>query len=278
MQHSLQQLAQEAIVIAQQAGAAILKYFDNGDFEQFSKDDESPVTSADYAANEVVLAALEKLTPDIPIMSEETEGLKLADRKNWQRYWLIDPLDGTQEFVAGRSDFAVNIALVENNQPVLGVIYAPVTKTTFWAAKGHGTHKVHHGKTKQVFATKLDQDQERIRVATSRVQTLETITRYIRPLKKLDFVSLGSCALKCCLIAEGEADIYIRVGPTGEWDTGAPQIIVAEAGGAILDSEFEPLTYNKRESTMNPNFFVHGDAEFDWSPLIMKYPSRRDEV
>lgn len=276
MEFSLPQLAHLSIDIATSAGEAILGYFDKGDFEQFSKDDESPVTSADYAANEIVMAALTELTPDIPIMSEETEHLPLSERQGWHRYWLIDPLDGTQEFVAGRADFAVNIALIENGQPVLGVVHAPVTQTTYWACKGEGTFKLVNGESSRVRAKAINPEKPYLRVAISRVQTLETITKYIKPDISIEFISLGSAALKSCLVAEGTADIYIRVGPTGEWDTGAPQIIVEEAGGCIIDSEFGALTYNLRESFLNPDFLVTSDANFDWSTVIIPHYSRRD--
>ena len=276
MSLTLQELAPHAIKIAHQAGHTIMEYFQAGDFEEFNKEDESPVTSADYAANEIVLAELMRLTPDIPIISEEVEGLPLAERIDWPRYWLIDPLDGTQEFVAGRSDFAVNIALVEHGKPTLGVIYAPATDTTYWAIKDQGAFKISKGKTKSVSAKAINPDKPCLRVAISRVQTLETITKYIKPSIAIEFVSLGSCALKSCLVAEGTADIYLRIGPTGEWDTGAPQIIVEEAGGCILDSEFQPLTYNQRESLKNPNFMVTSDAKFDWTQVIEPHESRRD--
>jgi 3'(2'), 5'-bisphosphate nucleotidase len=276
LEASLSHLASEATKIAEQAGLAIMKFFEHGDFKQYSKDDASPVTSADYAANDVVIAALQKLTPNIPIMSEETEGLKLSDRVSWPRYWLIDPLDGTQEFVAGRGDFAVNIALIEHNQPVLGIIHAPVSQTTYWAVKGEGTFKKEDDRVSKVVAKKVNRENPYLRVAISRVQTLETITRYIKPDVPIEFISMGSCALKCCLVAEGEADIYLRVGPTGEWDTGAPQVIVEEAGGSIIDSEFGALTYNQRESFLNPDFVVNGDATFDWSEVVIPHHSRRD--
>ena len=276
MNHDLTKLATQVRLIAEQAGQAILEYFADKDFEEFSKSDESPVTSADFAANDVVINALQKLTPSIPIMSEETEGLLLNDRVDWSEYWLVDPLDGTQEFVAGRPDFAVNIALIKDNKPILGVIHAPVTGEFYWAAQGCGAYKIKKDEQKPLKANVIDPVKSELMVAISRVQKLETITKHIKPGISLQFISLGSCALKSCLVAEGKADIYIRVGPTGEWDTGAPQIIVEEAGGLIIDSEFEPLSYNKRESFMNPNFFVGADKNVDWASIIIPYGSRRD--
>lgn len=271
-----QYLTEQAIKIAYRAGLSILGFFEHGDYQKFDKKDESPVTSADYAANEIIMSELKALAPDIPIMSEESEGLEFEARKNWTRYWLVDPLDGTQEFVAGRPDFATNIALIENGKPVIGVIHAPVSNTTYYAIKGLGTKKIIAGKTETVTAQSINQDKPYLRVAISRVQTLETITKYIKPDISIEFISLGSAALKSCLVAEGVADIYLRVGPTGEWDTGAPQVIVEEAGGCIIDSEFNALSYNERESLLNPDFIVAADKTFDWSTVIIGHHSRRD--
>ncbi len=262
--------------IAERAGIAILDFFEEGDFEQFSKSDQSPVTSADYAANDIVVSSLMALTPHIPIMSEETEALPLNDRKGWNKYWLVDPLDGTQEFVAGRPDFAVNIALIVNNQPVLGVIHAPVTGDMYWAIKGQGAFKEAKGVVQRLKSNSIDANGASLKLAISRVQKLQSITKYIKPGVALEFISLGSCALKSCLIAEGKADLYIRVGPTGEWDTGAPQVIVEEAGGCIIDSEFAALSYNLRESFLNPDFIVASDSNMDWSTMILPHGSRRD--
>lgn len=268
-------VAKQVLAIAEQAGEAILGYFNQGNFEQFNKSDDSPVTSADYAANDIVVSSLTQLFPDTAIMSEEKALPPLQQRQQWPQYWLIDPLDGTQEFVAGRADFAVNIALIENNQPVLSVIYAPVTKVAYVAVAGSGAFKVVNGEYTPLRGKKINPEKPYLRVAISRVQTLETITKYIKPDTQLEFISLGSCALKSCLVAEGLADIYIRVGPTGEWDTGAPQVIVSESGGTILDSQFNPLTYNQRESVMNPDFMVVSDASFDWSRVIIPRESSR---
>lgn len=275
-QNELLTLVEEVKNIAANAGKVILEFFQEGDFKQFNKSDQSPVTSADYAANDLVIAALRKLTPEIPIMSEESEGLTLSDRVDWPMYWLIDPLDGTQEFVAGRPDFAVNIALIINNKPSLGVIHAPVTNETFWAVEGSGAFKELNGNRTQLCANTIDPAKPYLTVAISRVQKLQSITKYIKPEVNLEFISLGSCALKSCLVAEGKADIYIRVGPTGEWDTGAPQVIIEQAGGAIIDSNFEELSYNLRESFLNPDFMVVSDKNLDWRNVIIPHDSRRD--
>ncbi len=276
METDLKKLVEDVKDIAIKAGGAILEYFEDGDFEQYDKSDHSPVTSADYAANDIVISSLQSLTPNIPIISEESEGLVFSDRKQWAEYWLVDPLDGTQEFVAGRPDFAVNIALIQNNKPVLGVIHAPVTEDTYWATKDQGAFKQTKSSTSKITGNKIDTAKHSLTVAISRVQKLDSITKYIIDGVDLSFISLGSCALKSCLVAEGKADLYIRVGPTGEWDTGAPQIIVEEAGGRIIDSEFKPLSYNERESFLNPDFFVASDQSLDWSTMIIPHDSRRD--
>ena len=276
MNYDLLTLVESTKKIALDAGKVILAYFKEGDFEQFDKSDQSPVTSADYAANDIVIAALKSLTPDIPIISEESDGLNLSERQAWPCYWLIDPLDGTQEFVAGRPDFAVNIALIHNNHPVLGVIHAPVTGEIYFATKGNGAFKEAKGQSTRLLANRIDPQKLYLKVALSRVQRLESITKYVKPSISLEFISLGSCALKSCLVAEGKADIYIRVGPTGEWDTGAPQVIVEEAGGAIIASDFDALTYNQRESFLNPDFMVVSDKMMDWKTVIIPHNSRRD--
>ena len=176
-------IAQDA---AKQAGAAVLDIYDSGDFTEYSKDDDSPVTSADYKANEIITQLLEEQTPDIPIMSEESEHLCLTDRKNWSRYWLIDPIDGTQEFIARSGDFAVNIALIENNQPVIGVIYWPAGESLYYATKGAGAYKSCAIEEKQIHVKAFnDPDNDPVVIAISRRQKREN-ERYRR------IVSIGT--------------------------------------------------------------------------------------
>ena len=258
--------------LARTAGQAILAIYNNGQFEQYTKDDTSPVTSADYVSNEVLMNGLKSLTPDIPVISEETPASSLAERKQWQRYWLLDPLDGTQEFIAKSGDFAVNIALVEHGWPVLGVIYWPTQDVTYFATKGQGAFKQCPKGTVQISVARHIKD---FRVAVSRVQKRELVTQYINDDVELSFIQLGSCSLKNCFVAEGKADCYLRVGPTGEWDTGASHVIVEEAGGKIIDSEFKSLSYNRRETLGNPDFMALGDQTIDWESMIKPHTTSR---
>lgn len=263
---TLLEVAQKA---ARKAGKAVLDIYDRGDFESYTKDDESPVTSADYKANEIVTRVLEKYTPNIPIMSEEMENADLSERQHWQRYWLIDPIDGTQEFIARSGDFAVNIALIENNQPVIGVIYWPPGETMYFAEKDKGAFKESPREDKPISVRKLeDPEQGVVMIAISRRQARDKVMSKMSQDRIYQTLPLGSCSLKACFIAEGKADVFLRIGITGEWDTGAAQCIITEAGGKILAADFEPLTYNERSSLINPDFVVMGDQRVDWQKIV----------
>ena len=266
-------LLEDLLVLAKkmavEAGEAILSVYDQGDYESYEKDDESPVTSADYLANNIIVEALEKATPDIPIMSEERKIERLEERQNWQRYWLIDPIDGTQEFIARSGDFAVNIALIENNEPVIGVIFWPPGQTLYYASKGQGAFKESSEENRQIHVRKLDDPEKSVVIiAISRRQSREKVMARMSATRLYHTLPLGSCSLKACFIAEGKADVFMRLGVTGEWDTGASQCIVREAGGDILAHNFEPLTYNQRNTTINPDFVVLGDQRVQWQELI----------
>jgi 3'(2'), 5'-bisphosphate nucleotidase len=254
---------------AREAGKVVLEIYDSGDFKSYQKDDDSPVTSADYKANELILDILQRETPDIPIMSEETDNGTLAQRKDWKRYWLIDPIDGTQEFIARSGDFAVNIALIEDNQPIMGVIYWPSGETLYSALKGHGAYKECPFENKKITVRKLDDPEEGvIMIAISRRQAREKVMSNMSEHRVYQTLPAGSCSLKACFIAEGKADVFLRIGITGEWDTGASQCIVREAGGNILAHNFVPLSYNERESVSNPDFIVMGDQKVDWQSIV----------
>lgn len=270
----LSRLLEGAKQLARQAGCAIKTIYDNGEYTQYTKDDESPVTSADYAANEILVSGLGNLAPDIPIISEESPIKDLAVREKWHRYWLLDPLDGTQEFISRSGDFAVNIALVENGWPVMGIIYSPIQNKLYYAQKSQGAFREC---AKGVKALKVRKKQGELRVVISRVQTLDTVTRHFNDteLRKITFHKLGSCSLKNCFVAEGKADCYLRVGPTGEWDTGASQVILEEAGGQLLDAEFNSLSYNQRETLGNPDFMALGHPDLNWTNIIIPHKTSR---
>ena len=271
----MQSFLEPCIAIAKQAGQAIMAIYEQEDICQQQKSDDTPVTKADLAANKVIIDGLMKLTPNIPIMSEETSIPPLEERKNWARYWLLDPMDGTGEFILKSGDFAVNIALIENNQPVLGIIHWPIKNTTYFAAKEFGAFKREHGQTPNEQDTKLKVvKHSKLTLAVSRRQKIEAVSCYID--REFDTLAVGSCSLKACMIAEGKADCFLRVGPTGEWDTGASQIIVEQAGGQILSAEFNPISYNQREITENPDFIIMGHNDWPWQKMIT--PHRRTEL
>ncbi len=259
------EILEACISLAQQAGDAIMAIYQQDDIELQQKSDDTPVTKADLAANAVLTAGLKKLTPEIPIMSEETPIPALKERKQWQRYWLLDPMDGTGEFVLKSGDFAVNIALVENNKPVLGVIYWPSKNTTYYATKDGGAYKRTEQYNKKISVIKHN----KLTLAVSRRQQLDTVSQYVNG--DFDTLPLGSCSLKACHIAEGKADAFLRIGPTGEWDTGASQVIVEEAGGALFDAEFNEITYNQRETTENPDFIIVGHSDWDWHKMLLPH-------
>lgn len=253
--------------IAREAGGEIKRIYEQGKFETFTKDDESPVTSADYAANEIIVSALQMLTPNIPIISEESDEEAIKDRRNWPQYWLIDPLDGTQEFVAGSGDFAVAIALVVNHMPTIGVIYAPIHDRCYFAIKGEGAFRRDSDGLSPIQVDKTTR--ETVRIAVSLRQAKALVESRLSESFCYEYIAMGSATLKACLVAQGGADVYMRIGPTGEWDTGAAQCIVAEAGGDIYDLSINRLTYNERDTLANPNFVVCGNLQLPWSDIVL---------
>ncbi|ENS4971061.1 3'(2'),5'-bisphosphate nucleotidase CysQ [Vibrio fluvialis] len=265
----LSHLLPDVISIARSAGQLILDIYENKSYESYTKSDETPVTSADLAAHKLVVERLSELTPDIPVLSEEAANISLTTRETWQRYWLVDPLDGTQEFIARSGDFATIIALVENNRPVMGVVYGPVSGVTYYAYSGKGAWKIPDmSESLRIETHKHELPGQSIAIAISRRQDINRITNRLSNQWNYELVPLGSAALKACLVAEGAVDCYLRLGPTGEWDTAATQCIVEEAGGRILSTQLEPLSYNERDTLENPNFIVLGDADLPWDKIL----------
>lgn len=265
----LSNLLPYVIDIARESGQVILDIYQRGQFEKHIKKDNTPVTSADLAAHKLVVARLSALTPDIPVLSEEDTEVPLSERSGWSRYWLVDPLDGTQEFIAGSGDFATIIALVENHKPVMGVVYAPVSGVAYYAYQGKGAWKTTpEGESVRISTHKHEQPTHSIAVAISRRQDIGMITSRLDPALNYELVPLGSAALKSCLVAEGAVDCYLRLGPTGEWDTAATECIVEEAGGRILNTHLSPLSYNQRDTLENPNFITLGDETLPWASIL----------
>lgn len=251
---------QHIVSLAKKAGEAILKVY-HRNFEVERKSDDSPLTIADKNSNDVIMQGLLEFYPQIPVISEESKQIPYQVRKDWKHLWMVDPLDGTKEFISKNGEFTVNIALIEEGVPVLGVVYIPVSGLTYYAIKGSGSFEISEdGKT-----TKLNNQREhyskkaRVKVVASRSHLTDEVKTFIENLKQqgkeVDFISAGS-SLKFCLVAEGEADVYPRFGPTMEWDTAAADIVAREAGLNVLHAETrKPLVYNK-EDLLNPWFIV----------------------
>ncbi|MDH5408770.1 MAG: 3'(2'),5'-bisphosphate nucleotidase CysQ [Gammaproteobacteria bacterium] len=261
----LKQLQEPVISLAIKAGARILDYYRYG-FDVKTKEDRTPLTQADLAAHDIIEEGLQQLTPEIPILSEESTDIPFDVRKQWQLYWLVDPLDGTREFIKRTDEFTVNIALIENGQPILGLIHAPELENCYFAIKGLGAYKKAGDKKPKRINVRAKCRQP-IVVAGSRDHRTTDFNRFVENMGEHELVCMGS-ALKSCLVAEGSADIYARLGPTSEWDTAAAQCIVEEAGGLLMDTNMQRLQYNTKESLLNPHFFVFGDQSVDWKSYL----------
>jgi len=258
---------ESARALAAEASTRILEIYATA-FGVTGKDDDSPLTAADLASHHVIFAGLQRLTPDIPILSEESASVPFAERSRWRRYWLVDPLDGTKEFVQRNGQFTVNIALIEGHEPVLGVVLAPVTGLSYFAVRGYGAFHEEPGQPPHQIKVKPLQVGGPVRVVGSRSHGGPGLQKFVAALGASELVTIGS-SLKFCRVAEGAADVYPRLGPTSEWDTAAAQAIVEAAGGRVVSAETgEPLRYNTRESLLNPYFIVYGDARRDWLAYV----------
>lgn len=258
------------LAISQDACAAILEVYQQEDLGVEHKADESPLTLADLASHRRIVAGLAALEPSLPILSEEDAGIDFAERTHWTRYWLVDPLDGTKEFIKRNGEFTVNIALIEDQRPVLGVVSVPVRDEHYFAAVGVGCFKQHGQNQPSPIAVREMGDQS-LAVVGSRSHQTPAVQSYLRRLEQdlgnFETVAMGS-SLKFCLVAEGKADLYPRLGPTSEWDTAAAQAVVEQAGGLVTDLALEPLRYNTKDSLLNPHFLVFGDPNPDWSKYL----------
>jgi 3'(2'), 5'-bisphosphate nucleotidase len=243
------------------AGNAILEIYETADFGVEIKSDDSPLTKADLAAHNVIVKDLKSITPDVPILSEESASIPYSERSKWNKYWLVDPLDGTKEFIKRNGEFTVNIALIENGSPTLSVVYVPVKKITYSAAKGYGAFKSSNGVRVKIFSHKPARNIPV--VVGSRSHISQDVKEYLDKLGDHEMTAMGS-SLKFCLVAEGVADLYPRLGLTSEWDTAAAQCIVEQAGGRVVTLDNESLTYNTKDSLLNPFFMVYGDSNREW--------------
>lgn len=250
------------------AGCEVMAIYQN-DFSVETKADQSPLTEADMAAHHALVALLQKITPDVPVLSEESGTIDFSTRQAWQRYWLIDPLDGTKEFVNKNGEFTLNVALIENGVPVFGIVYAPVLQTTWVGQVGGDVFKIAQGIYINIQVRELpDPETAPWKVVGSRSHGAEEFESFCAGLPQHERVSMGS-SIKLCLVAEGHADLYPRLAPTCEWDTAAAQAVVTAAGGEVLNAHtLEPLRCNQQESLLNPHFIVSGQRNSCWEDAL----------
>ncbi len=246
-------MIENVVDIAIKAGSAIMEVYESGDFDVEIKDDNSPLTRADKAADLVIAEALKALTPEIPILSEESAQVGFGERSLWERFWLVDPLDGTKEFIKKTNEFTVNIALIEKGAPVMGVVVAPALGLSYYGSKGEGAFKKDASGAHKIRVAPGGKDAPP-RVVASKSHKGPILETFLTQLGTHKLVSMGS-SLKFCLIAEGKADVYPRLSPTMEWDTAAAQAVVEAAGGTVMDLDGFRLRYNK-EDLHNPFFMV----------------------
>jgi 3'(2'), 5'-bisphosphate nucleotidase len=246
-------LLNQIIKIAADAGKAIMEIYEQAPQVAMIKSDESPLTQADLASDLSIKAGLEALALGFPILSEESIQLPYQAREHWAKFWLIDPLDGTKEFIKRNGEFTVNIALIENGKPILGVVYAPAPQQLYYAAQGMGAwFRTNNSDAKQIHVQALKDSLHK--VVLSRSHADEPTLLLLKKIGPHQAMRMGS-SLKMCLVASGEANFYPRLGPTMEWDTAAAHAVVNEAGGIICDIKGEALTYNKAD-LHNPEFLV----------------------
>jgi len=261
---NLEKLIEPIVAVAVDAGQAILEVYAT-DFDVQSKDDNSPLTQADLAAHRCILATLSELTPDIPVISEESGLPSFEERGQWGRYWLIDPLDGTKEFVNRNGEFTVNIALIESHRPVLGVVHVPVQGKTYIGCMGHGA-ELREGESRTAIRV-AETSSQPVRIVGSRSHRGSSLDAFLDKIGESEMIPMGS-SLKFCVIAEGRADLYPRLGPTSEWDTAAAQAVVEQAGGKVLQLDGQRLAYNAKSDILNPYFLVTGPGDRDWLALL----------
>jgi 3'(2'), 5'-bisphosphate nucleotidase len=265
-----QALLDLAIDVAEQAAIKIMQVYKESDFDVEMKSDDTPLTRADLIAHHLIVEALQKATPEYPVLSEESTDIDWETRKKWHTYWLIDPLDGTKEFVERNDEFTVNIALINNGEPVVGVVVAPALKLSYFAAKGIAAYKKSTGeKTTSIRVRSVPESNghRKFTLVIGRRSHSQRLEAVYTKLINYEKVLLGS-SLKMCRIAEGKADLYPRFGKISEWDTAAAQCVIESAGGSVTDLELKPLQYNTKESLLNPDLIAWGDAKIPWHNFV----------
>ena len=250
--------------VAQKASNKVMDIY-HSSFKISFKKDNSPVTKGDLLSHHIILEGLQKLTPSIPILSEESEEVDFSIRRLWTYYWLVDPLDGTRSFIRRKDEFTINIALIHQQRPLVGVIMTPVTGLIYAAAQGEGAWC--YGKTQRQRLSVKKQISPPWKVVIGHSHTNSDSTFFIHRLNCVQKVVMGS-ALKFCAVAEGGAHIYPCFGQTFEWDTAAGQCLVEAAGGYVTDLTLQPLSYNTKKSLLNPHFLVFGDETVNWQEFL----------
>lgn len=258
--------------IVKQAGQEVMKIYLAG-FEVEEKEDRSPRTTADLASHRLICQQLKTLTPDIPVLSEESASIPYSQRMKWKRYWLIDPLDGTREFIKKNGEFTVNVALVMDHVAHLGAVYLPVQDTCYYAATGHGAFKREREQAAGRIRTRFSTPDAVPTICGSRSHAGRSLQALLAQIGDHELISVGS-SIKTCLVAEGTADLYPRFGPTSEWDTAAAHCIVQEAGGALVDTQLRTVRYNTKDSLLNPSFIVFGSLNDRWRDMLLQPSSR----
>jgi 3'(2'), 5'-bisphosphate nucleotidase len=260
------ELATPVLGIARDAAKAILEVYDSNDPQTVKKADDSPLTVADSRAHHIIADALADLTPGVPILSEESAEIPFTTRSTWGTYWLVDPLDGTKEFLSRNGEFTVNIALIVDHTPVLGVVSVPVKDTVYWGLANQGAWRAVASGAPTPIHVK-DTAATPVRIVGSKSHRGSTLDTFLEKVGSHELIPVGS-SLKFCMIAEGNADVYPRLGPTSEWDTAAAHAVVTGAGGVVLAVSGQPLTYNSKPELLNPNFIVFADRTRPWLQLL----------
>ncbi len=265
----MDELLQGMAKITRDAGDAILEVYSREDFDVDMKSDDSPLTAADLAAHKIIVAGLQALAPEIPVLSEESGGIGWQERRQWSRYFLVDPLDGTKEFIQRNGEFTVNIALIDGHKPVLGAVYVPVTGVLYLGNVETNHATVERDGISQEMQTRPMADKELVVVGSRRhgSGTMATMMEFLQQHFNVEIESVGS-SLKFCMLAEGKADLYPRLAPTSEWDTGAAQAVLEAAGGAVVNTSFAPLDYNNKEDILNPFFIAYADSQYPWQDKL----------
>jgi 3'(2'), 5'-bisphosphate nucleotidase len=259
-------MLERVAAIAREAGREILDVYAAGAAAATAKADDSPLTAADLRSHRLIVQRLHELTPELPVLSEEAADVPFAVRSQWRRYWLVDPLDGTREFLSRNGEFTVNIALIADHAPALGVVHVPVTDTTYGGIPGEGAWRDRAGAAAEHIRAAAHAATP-VRVVGSRSHRGDSLAGFLERLGAHQLLAIGS-SLKLCLVAEGAADVYPRLGPTSEWDTAAAHAVLLAAGGAVSALDGTPLAYNTREQLLNPFFVAFGPRDRDWLALL----------